>query len=930
MVAILCLFGLLGVVLIALGERLGRSALLAATIAPLVSALWVCLRLPDVVAGRVVSAHLAWVDGLGLAVDLRLDGMSATMTLIVSGMGVLTLLYAHSYFEAGTADLGRLAGLLVLFAGAMVGLVQADHLVLLYSCWEITSVTSYLLIGNSHTDANARAAALHALLVTSAGGLAMLGGFVLLGHVAGTYRLSELAAGAPPTAGAAVTAALGLILIGAFTKSAQYPFHAWLPGAMAAPTPVSAYLHSATMVKAGVYLIARLAPVFALATIWRPAVLIVGVVTMVAGGLRALRQHDLKLLLAFGTVSQLGLMVVLFGAGTPAATAAGWMLLVAHALFKAALFMVVGVLDRLTGTRDIRELPALGGPWRPVEMASAVSAASMAGLPLAAGFIAKESGYGSLLDGSFSTSDAVLVAVVCGSMLTVAYAIRFHWGAFIFPRRRALPGSVAPAPPVLFSAPVVGLGAATLVLGTFPRLAQGLVTAAARSLDPAAGTVHLALWHGLNAPLALSAITLTGGVVLALADRRTQWVLARGSNVPRADAAYLGLLHALGATARQVTAVVQNGSLPVYGGVILTTAAVLPATALLRSLGWPGWPAAGEPADAVIAVVLIGAALGAATTRRRFSAAVFLGAAGYAMAAFFVAYGAPDLALTQIVVETLSTVVFVLVLRRLPERFERQSSARRRVVRFGIAGVVGATVFLFAVVAAGDRTTAPVSDEMVARSVPDGHGRNVVNVILVDFRGFDTLGEITVLAVAAIGGVALARVGRRTAQQHDRSAEPRPSPIEDPGVQRIVFVDASVHVIFHVVMMASVWLLFAGHNQPGGGFVGGLLAGAAITLNYVAGGIAEVRARSRFRPWTVLGAGLLLAVGTAAFPLFTGGAVLDVASRSLALPVLGTVSLTTALAFDAGVYLAVVGVVLMAYEAFGDASPATTPAEIPA
>jgi multicomponent Na+:H+ antiporter subunit A len=930
-VAILALFGLLGVLLIALGERVGRASLLAATVAPLVSALWVCLRLPDVVAGRVVSEHLSWVGGLGLAIDLRLDGMAATMTLIVSGMGVLILLYAHSYFDAGTADLGRLAGLLVLFAGAMVGLVQADHLLLLYSCWEITSITSYLLIGNSHTDANARAAALHALLVTSAGGLAMLGGFVLLGHAAGTYRLSELAAGTPPTAGAAVTAALGLILLGAFTKSAQYPFHAWLPGAMAAATPVSAYLHSATMVKAGVYLVARLAPVFALATIWRPAVLIVGVVTLVAGGLRALRQHDLKLLLAFGTVSQLGLMVVLFGAGTPASTAAGWMLLVAHALFKAALFMVVGVLDRQTGTRDIRELPALGGRrWRLVEMASAVSAASMAGVPLAAGFIAKESAYGSLLDASFSASDAVWVAAVCGSMLTVAYAVRFHWGAFISPRRRTVPGSVAPPPALLFAAPVVCLGAFTMLLGTAPGIADALATAAVQSLDAGAGAVHLALWHGLNTPLALSAITLAGGGFLAIADRRLQRVLARGSAVPRADSAYLGLLQAVGATARQVTAVVQNGSLPVYGGVILTTAAVLPAIVLLRSLDWPGWPAAGEPGDVAIAVVLIVVALGAATARRRFSAAVFLGAAGYAMAAFFVAYGAPDLALTQIVVETLSTVVFVLVLRRLPERFERQSSLRRRVVRFGIAGVVGATVFLFAVVAAGDRTAAPVSDEMVARSVPDGHGRNVVNVILVDFRGFDTLGEITVLAVAAIGGVALARVGRRTAQQQDHSAAPTPSPIEDPGVQRIVFVDASVHVIFHVVMMASVWLLFAGHNQPGGGFVGGLLAGAAITLNYVAGGIAEVRARSRFRPWTVLGAGLLLAVATAGFPLLTGGAVLDVASRSVDLPVLGTINLTTALAFDAGVYLAVVGVVLMAYEAFGDAAPASAPAEIPA
>jgi multicomponent Na+:H+ antiporter subunit A len=352
--------------------------------------------------------------------------------------------------------------------------------------------------------------------------------------------------------------------------------------------------------------------------------------------------------------------------------------------------------------------------------------------------------------------------------------------------------------------------------------------------------------------------------------------------------------------------------LPVYAGVILATAALAPAGALFAARDWPGWPAFGHLSEAPIAIALVTSALGAAIVRRRFAAALFLGVCGYAMAGLFVLSGAPDLALTQGVVETLSTVVFVLVLRRLPERFERQSSPRRRTVRLLIAASVAATVFVFALIAAGHRVTPPVSDAMVARSVPDGHGRNVVNVILADFRGFDTLGEITVVAVASIGAVALARVGRRAA--HARG-ERTPS---NAPVQRLPFVDVSVRLVFPVVMLTSLWLLFAGHNQPGGGFVGGLLAGAAITLRYVAGGVDEVRRHSRFRPWTVLGAGLALAAATATAPLLLGRSVLEVGFVAVHVPALGKVAMSSALAFDAGVYLAVVGMVLMVFEAFGD------------
>jgi multicomponent Na+:H+ antiporter subunit A len=912
MIVILAVFGVIGLAMIAFGSSLGRRAFLLGASPMLVSALWVGSKLGDVTSGGVITERAAWVSGLALTIDLRLDGFAATMSLIVALVGVAVLVYATRYFAPSARDLGRLAGLLVLFAGSMLGLVQADNVIFLYACWELTSVTSFLLIGNRHTESRARAAALHALLVTSAGGLALLAGMVTLGQQAGTYLLSEILAD-PPEGSAAVTVAIVLVLVGAFTKSAQYPFHAWLPGAMAAPTPVSAYLHSATMVTAGVYLIGRLAPAFAAAEYWRPLVLTVGCVTLLFGGLRALRQHDLKLLLAFGTVSQLGLMVILFGAGTPAATTAGWMLLVAHAAFKCTLFMVVGIIDHQSGTRDIRLLPPLSDRWQGLTVVALLAAASMAGVPVTAGFIAKELAYGALSDAAFTFHLAVLACAVAGSMLTVAYAMRFYWGAFVAPRRAVHEEGRSPeAPSWAFVAPAAVLALVGLLLGIAPGIADALATASLEGYGADAPEVHLSVWHGLGLPLALSFLTLAGGVVLWSARRWVEPVLAWGGVVPSGGEVYLATLRRLGASAARVTGFVQNGSLPVYAGVILATAAALPAGALLADWDWGGWPPLGPLRELPVAIILLVAALGAAIVRRRFGAAVFLGVAGYAMAAIFVLSGAPDLALTQAAVETLSTVVFVLVLRRLPERFERQSTSRRRAVRFLIATAVAVTVFVLALVAAGVRLSPTVSEEIIARSVPDGHGSNVVNVILVDFRGFDTLAEITVLATASVGAVALARAGRRaTGRQRD---EPRRS----ADVRRLAFVDVSGQLAFHAVLLMSLWLLFAGHNQPGGGFVGGLLAGSAIALRYIAGGISEVRSLSRFRPWTVLGSGLLVATVAAVIPLLAGTAVLDAGFTTLDLPLIGTVNVGSALAFDVGVYLTVVGMVLMAFEAFGE------------
>jgi multicomponent Na+:H+ antiporter subunit A len=914
-IELLALYALLGTLAIAFGAQLGRRAFVLATLAPLATLVWFATKASDVFDGGVVTQQVSWVDGLGLELDFRLDGFGALMLLLITGIGVGIGAYSMRYFPAAGAGVGRLAGLLTLFGGAMVGLVLADNLFILYTCWEVTAITSYLLIGHDHTKPSARSSALQALLVTSAGGLAMLAGFVLLGQAAGTYRLSELLA--DPPSGTVVTVALVLVLLGAFTKSAQYPFHSWLPAAMAAPTPVSAYLHSATMVKAGVYLTARFAPAFATTAGWRPLVLTIGAFTMVCGGLRALRQRDLKLLLAFGTVSQLGFLMVLFGAGTEEATAAGCVLIIAHAAFKAALFMVVGIIDHETGTRDVDKLPQLGAGWTPLKVVAGVSLLSMAGVVPMFGFIGKEAAYEALLDGGFTGASVELATVVVGSVFTFAYAATFWWGAFVVPRRQGR--RVAEhAPSGVFLAPAAVLAGLTTVFGLVPGVLDRVVDAAATSLDASVPPQHLAIWHGLNATLVLSFITIGAGGALFAARVPLGRVLSVGSRIPSGDTVYRSVIRGLNAFANGLTGVVQSGSLPVYAGVIILTAVALPGAALLIWGDWPGWPQfVDTPAQIPIVVVLLGCAIGAAAVRRRFSAALFLGTAGYAMAGLFVVQGAPDLALTQTAIETLSTVLFVLVLRRLPDRFERVRMPGRRAIRVLIATTVGVTVFAFAMYAAADRrpATDTVSAEMVERSVPDGHGRNVVNVILVDFRGFDTLGEITVLAAAAIGAVALARAGRVPGKP---GTAPAGAPVARRGIERLVFLDVSVRLLFHATMVGSLWLLFAGHNQPGGGFAGGLLAGAAVSLRFIAGGIDEVRAHSRFRPWTILGGGLLLAACTAAAPLLAGNEVLESAYFSRDLGWLGTVKVTSALPFDIGVYLVVVGLVLMVFEAFGE------------
>lgn len=898
---------LLAALLPALSVWLGRGVFLLGGMPLLATLAWIGWAGPRILAGEPDVELVRWAPEIGFDLALRTDAFGLLMLALVAGIGSLVFLYSRWYFEDGP-DLGRLAGLLLAFAGAMVGLVVADNLLALFLFWELTSVTSYLLIGFEDRSAKARAAALRALLITGGGGLAMLAGFVLLGQATGTYTLSEILSRAP--GGPAVEAALVLVLLGAFSKSAQAPFHFWLPGAMAAPTPVSAYLHSATMVKAGVYLIARFAPVFAAIPYWRPLLLSVGLATMLIGGWRALAQRDLKLLLAHGTTSQLGLMTVAFGAGYPAATLAGCALLLAHGVFKGALFMVVGIVDHQAGSRDLSRLNGLGVSLRPVFLVAVIAAASMAGLPPLAGFIAKEAVFEAFTRVAVDPPGlTVLGALVAGSALTLAYSTRFVWGAFArkdppdLDVEHAVTGAARPAAGFL-GAPALLAGIA-VATGLLPALVSELVVSAAQALDPAVPDYPLTLWHGLTPALGLSAVSLTIGWLLWRQRRRIAG-LQRRIHLPIDGAALhdrgvRGLVHA----ADLLVGRLQTGSLPMYLTVILGTAVLLPGLLLLTISDFsPALLLVDRPMQLVVALLMVIATLVALRTERRMTAVLAVSIIGYSAAFLFVMQGAPDLALTQLLIETLLLVLFVLVLRYLPATFSRTSAATWQVTRLVTAVAVGLFTAAATLVAVTSRKDASIASAYLQRALPEAHGRNVVNTILVDFRAFDTFGEIVVLTVAALGVIGLVRSARRARRQtrlsHATPAPHRPS----------LLLDGAVRMLFHTILMASLVLLVVGHNRPGGGFIGGLVAGAAFILSYLAGGNPRVRHAEPAAPELFLGGGITIAAAAGAAAWFGGGEFLEALQGTIDIPVLGTLTFSSVLAFDLGVYLIVVGLVI--------------------
>ncbi len=961
MLLLLGAFCVVPLVLPWLVSRIGARAFYVAAIVPTVAFVQAVLATPQVVSGNIPFETYDWIPALGIALSMRMDTLGWLLALVVTGVGALVMFYCRWYFRGKTQGVGQFSAVLLAFAGAMYGLVLTDDIVVLVMLWEVTSILSYLLIGYYHGRGASRRAALQALLVTTIGGLVMLVGVVLLVVEAGTTSLSEILEIVP--AGPAVDTALVLLLVGALSKSAIFPFHFWLPGAMAAPTPVSAYLHAAAMVKAGIYLIARLAPIFAFAAPWRPIVISLGVFTMLLGGFQALRESDLKRVLAFGTVSQLGFLTVVLGYGTQEAALAGLALLLSHALFKSALFLVVGIIDRQLSTRDIGELSGVGRQAPVLTLFSSVAVACMAGVIPTLGFVAKEGLLAAFLEEAVHGETwgvVALIGVTLGSILTAAYGARFIWGAFATKRDAAgvrREPTPWPDPPIGFLAAPIVLSTLTVVAGLATTWLDAAFQPYARTAAPASpglpapeGTPHLALWHGFEPALWISLGTIVVGIGMFVLTARSP-TFASARMLPfTANDVYNASVRAIARLAVFTTSLTQRGSLPVYVGTIFIVFVAAEGTALLSSPTWQlqldAWQ---SPAQLAVAPVMIAAGLLAVNARKRYTGVVLVSVTGLGMVVLFATSGAPDLALTQILVETVTLVAFALVLRRIPARMGEHNASVWPQARALLAIAVGATMAMVALVATSARVERPISDSWPVLAYEIGHGRNIVNVALVDLRGWDTMGELSVLILAATGVASLVFVTHR-ADTLSEFTEPLPrlssrgrAPLveteEGPrprtadtrhrpqtwllGGQKVrpenrsLILEVIVRVLFHSIIIVSLYLLFAGHNLPGGGFAGGLVAGMALVMRYVAGGRYELGAAAPADAGRLLGAGMTLAVACAIVPLFFGQAPLTSAFFEAELPVIGHVEFVTSTLFDIGVYLVVIGLVLDVLRSLG-------------
>jgi multicomponent K+:H+ antiporter subunit A len=914
------------------------EAYLAGLVA-LVALVVVIATYPRVVDGGVVQYKLSWLPELGLEFNLRMDGFAWVLAVLITGIGLLVVLYAR-YYMSSADPVRRLFSLLLAFMGAMLGIVLSGNLIQLVFFWELTSLFSFLLIGYRYQTKQSRDGARMALIITSAGGLCLFAGVLILGRIVGSYDLDRvLASGAAIRADSLYIPALILILLGALTKSAQFPFHFWLPHAMAAPTPVSAYLHSATMVKAGVFLLLRLWPALGGTNEWLWLVGSAGLVTFILGAFIAAFQQDLKGLLAYSTISHLGLITLLIGLDTPLGQVAAIFHMMNHAIFKASLFMAAGIIDHETGTRDIRRLSGL---WHfmPITASLAmVAAAAMAGVPLLNGFLSKEMFFAETIEihDNSLVDQALPYIVTVASMFTVAYSLRFIRDVFFGPRPEALPRTPK-EPPFLMRFPAELLVLACLVVGIVPALTIGplLETAIRAVLGPRIPAYSLAVWHGFTPELLMSVIAIFGGAAVYF-SLRSYLLYNEGPPLLRHIKGQQIFERVLVAVswrfARWLETVLGTRRLQPQLR-LLVCAALLVGFAPFYARGVESVVLTGTAFDCVFGIVWgigIACALAAAYQAKfhRVAALILLGGAGLATCISFVWLSAPDLALTQLLVETVTTVLLLLGLRWLPQRVQDFGSATMttslmrwyRVRDFVIAAAAGSGLAAIAYLVMIRPQVENIAGFFVENAYTQGGGTNIVNVILVDFRGFDTFGEITVLSIVALTIYALLRRFRPAAESipvpeqqrsqdlHDEAEPNRRTGATIKGVMAIPGL--MMTVLFPVIGVAAVFLLLRGHDLPGGGFAAGITMAVAFLLQYMGRGTAWVEARVRVLPMRWMGIGLLLAFSVGAASWLFDRPFLSSSFLYVAVPFIGATPIASALLFDLGVFAVVVGATVL-------------------
>ncbi|MEX5494068.1 monovalent cation/H+ antiporter subunit A [Pseudomonas asgharzadehiana] len=949
---VLLLLPFIGSCLAALLPHNARNteSLLAGLVA-LVGTVQVALLYPQVAYGGVIREEFMWLPSLGLNIVLRMDGFAWLFSMLVLGIGTLVSLYAR-YYMSPEDPVPRFFAFFLAFMGAMLGLVISGNLVQIVFFWELTSLFSFLLIGYWHHRADARRGAYMALMVTGAGGLCLLAGVMLLGHIVGSYDLDQvLAAGDQIRAHSLYPVMLTLVLIGALSKSAQFPFHFWLPHAMAAPTPVSAYLHSATMVKAGVFLLARLWPSLSGSEEWFWIVGGAGALTLLLGAYCAMFQNDLKGLLAYSTISHLGLITLLLGLNSPLAAVAAVFHILNHATFKASLFMAAGIIDHESGTRDIRKLSGLVRLIPFTATLAMVASASMAGVPLLNGFLSKEMFFAEtvFISATKWVEIALPVIATIAGTFSVAYALRFTVDVFFGPPATDLPHTPH-EPPRWMRAPVELLVLTCLLVGIFPAQMVGSILAAAAL--PVVGSVlpqySLAIWHGWNAPMIMSLVAMTGGVVLYLMLRKQ---LKRGRfKYPPVISYFNGkrgferCLVVMMRGVRKIEKRISTKRLQTQLFLLVIVAVIGAMIPLLHSgLTWGERPKIpGSVVFVTLWLLAIACALGAAWQAKyhRLAALTMVSVCGLMTCVTFVWFSAPDLALTQLVVEVVTTVLILLGLRWLPRRIEDvsplPSSLRKARVRrlrdFLLSTVVGGGMALLSYAMLTRQTPNDISSFYLSRALPEGGGSNVVNVMLVDFRGFDTLGEITVLGAVALTVYALLRRFRPSKESMQLPAQQRqlapdvatdlvnPRQASDTALGFMMVPAVLVRLLLPIALVVSFYLFMRGHNQPGGGFVAGLVMSVAFILQYMVAGTQWVEAQMRLRPMRWMGFGLLSATLTGLGALFVGYPFLTTHTWHVSLPLLGDIHVASALFFDVGVYAMVVGSTLLMLTALGHQS----------